>query len=186
MYLTSGHIFSGASGDTQGAVAAGYRPVWAVENNPFAASVYRKRFPNTQLIEQDVATISDEFIRNLPTPDIILLTAPCVDFSLAGKRAGINGTRGSLFFEGLRWIRIQRPPALLFENVRGILSADKGTAFPQVIQAFTSLGYRCTWQLRNGNRHVPQNRERVFIVGYHGGGQGDSTEDRQEILAGNI
>ncbi|WP_442944465.1 DNA cytosine methyltransferase [Nostoc sp.] len=183
MYLTSGHIFSGASGDTEGAIAAGYKPIWAIENDPHACSVYRKRFPNAQLVEQDIRAITDDFILALPIPDITILTCPCPDFSVAGKRDGLAGVRGQLFFEGLRFIKLQRPPALLFENVRGILSADDGTAFPKILESFTSLGYRCTWQLRNGNRHVPQNRERIFIVGYHGGCESDATETRVEIFS---
>ncbi|WP_442948272.1 DNA cytosine methyltransferase [Nostoc sp.] len=186
MELTSGHIFSGSGGDTEGAVAAGYNPIWAIESDRYAAAVYRKRFPSTRLIEQDIRTITDEFILGLPIPDVTIWGSPCPDFSLAGKRNGLAGVRGQLFFEGLRFLRLQHPSAFIFENVDGLLSADKGTAFPQVIQAFTSLGYRCTWQLRNGNRHVPQNRERIFIVGYHGGGQSYTAQADEENLAGSV
>ncbi|QLE47814.1 DNA cytosine methyltransferase [Nostoc sp. C057] len=181
--LTTGHIYCGGGGDTEGAIAAGYRPIWAVDNDSSAASVYRKRFPGVLLIEQDIRSIADEFIAGLPIPDICLLTTPCPDFSLAGKRTGLTGVRGQLFFEGLRFIRLQRPSAFVFENVDGLLSADKATAFPQVIEAFTGLGYRCTWQLRNGNRHVPQNRERVFIVGYHGRCESDAAQATEEIFS---
>ncbi|WP_109009248.1 DNA cytosine methyltransferase [Nostoc commune] len=184
--LTTGHIYCGGGGDTEGAIAAGYQSLWAVDNDPSAASVYRKRFPKILLIEQDIRSIADDFILGLPIPDVTIWGSPCPDFSLAGKRTGLAGVRGQLFFEGLRFLRLQRPSAFVFENVDGLLSADKATAFPQVIEAFTSLGYRCTWQLRNGNRHVPQNRERVFVVGYHGGGQGDTAKGREEIVAGNI
>ncbi|WP_414755532.1 DNA cytosine methyltransferase [Anabaena sp. CCY 9910] len=181
--LTSGHLFAGASGDTEGAVAAGYKPLWAVENDPYAAAVYRKRFPTTRLIEQDIRTLTDEFILSLPIPDITIITSPCPDFSLAGKRDGLAGVRGQLFFEGLRFIRLQRPSAFLFEQVNGILSADGGTALPQILQAFTGLGYRCTWQLRNGKRHVPQNRERLFIVGYYGGSESNTAQAREEVFS---
>ncbi|MFN6572362.1 DNA cytosine methyltransferase [Dendronalium sp. ChiSLP03b] len=184
--LTSGHIFCGGGGDTEGAIAAGYKPIWAVENDPYAAAVYRKRFPGARLIEQDIRTITGDFILGLPTPDITIFGSPCPDFSLAGERNGLAGVRGQLFFEGLRFLRLQRSSAFVFENVDGLLSADKATAFPQVIQAFTSLGYRCTWQLRNGNRHAPQNRERIFVVGYYGGGQGDTAQANKEIFAGNF
>ncbi|MBD2437379.1 DNA (cytosine-5-)-methyltransferase [Nostoc sp. FACHB-110] len=184
--LTSGHIFCGGGGDTEGSIAAGYRPIWGIEEDPYAAAVYRKRFPTTRLIEQDIRTITDEFILSLPVPDITIFGSPCPDFSVAGKRDGLAGIRGQLFFEGLRCIRLQRPPAFLFENVDGLLSADKGSAFPQVIQAFTSLGYCCTWQLRNGNRHVPQNRERIFIVGYHGRCESNTAQTREEVVSRNI
>ncbi|MBN3875259.1 DNA cytosine methyltransferase [Nostoc sp. JL23] len=181
--LTSAHAFSGGGGDTEGAIAAGYCPIWAIESDSHACAVYRKRFPHVRLIESDITDLSDEFIAGLPVPDAYIFGSPCPDFSLAGKRAGLAGDRGQLFFEGLRQIRLLKPRVCVWENVRGILSADKATAFPQVIEAFTSLGYRCTWQLRNGSRHVPQNRERVFIVGYHCPGESDTTETREEIFS---
>ena len=167
MKLTTGHLFAGAGGDSQGSRDAGYSPLWAVEHDFYAAAVYRYRFPQTQLIVADITTLSDEFIQSLPTPAIIIGGSPCSDFSLAGSRAGIEGSRGQLFFEFIRFLSIKQPPLFLFENVKGILSSNKGLDFEEVIKAFAEVGYVGTWQLRNGNRHVPQNRERVFCVGVH-------------------
>ncbi|WP_442944670.1 DNA cytosine methyltransferase [Nostoc sp.] len=180
--LTSGHLFSGSGGDTEGAVAAGYRPVWAIENNPYAAAVYRKRFPNTQIIEQDITRLSDEFIRSLYSVDIVIGGSPCPDFSLAGKRAGIEGTRGQLFFEFVKFLKILQPPAFLWEQVSAVLSSGKGQDFIKILDAFAEVGYVGNWQVRNGNRHVPQNRERLFCVGIHRRYQGDTTQTREEIF----
>ncbi|WP_414690175.1 DNA cytosine methyltransferase, partial [Nostoc sp.] len=176
MYLTSGHIFSGASGDTEGAEAAGYKPIWAVENDPYAAAVYRKRFPSTRLIEQDITTLDDEFISCLCGVDIVIGGSPCPDFSLAGKRAGIEGTRGQLFFEYVRFLKILQPPAFCWEQVSAVLSSGNGLDYIKILDAFTEVGYVGTWQVRNGDRHEPQNRERLFCVGLHRRYSGDNSK----------
>lgn len=165
--LTSGHLFAGGGGDTEAAITAGYKPIWAVEYDKYAAAVYRHRFPETKLIQSDIGALSNEFIQSLPTPSIIIGGSPCPDFSLAGSRSGIEGNRGQLFFEFIRFLRIKQSPLFLFENVKGLLSSNEGEDFKAVIKSFAEVGYMGSWQLRNGNRHVPQNRERVFIVGVH-------------------
>ncbi len=178
--LTSAHLFAGGGGDTEGAIAAGYTPLWAIESDKHAAAVYRKRFPNTQLIEADIKTLSIEFIRQLPVPNILIWGSPCPDFSIAGKRAGIMGDRGQLFFEGIRFLGIVQPKLFLFENVQGLLSSNGGEDAKEVIRQFTKVGYVGSWQCRNGNRHVPQNRARVFFVGVHGECAGDISNPRQK------
>ncbi|NEQ64758.1 MAG: DNA cytosine methyltransferase [Symploca sp. SIO2D2] len=165
--VTSAHLFCGGGGDTQGALVAEYKPIWAIENNKYAAAVYRKRFPDVQLIESDIRQLSDEFIRHLSVPDVLIGGSPCPDFSIAGNRSGLEGSRGQLFFEFLRFLRLLQPKTFLFENVNGILSHDNGKTFQKIIEAFGQLGYMGSWQLRNGNRHVPQNRPRIFVVGIH-------------------
>ena len=165
MQLTSGHLFAGGGGDTEGAIAAGYKPIWAIEYDKYAAAVYRRRFPDVSLIESDITQLSDDTIRSFTIPDIIIGGSPCPDFSVAGNRSGLSGDRGKLFFEFVRFLRILQPQAFLFENVEGLLSHDNGETFARVIAAFAEVGYVGSWQLRNGSRHVPQNRRRVFCVG---------------------
>ncbi len=164
--LTSAHLFCGGGGDTDGAVRAGFRRLWGVESDRYAAAVFRQRFPETMLVEADVKTLSDEFVRSLPISDLFIFGSPCPDFSTAGHRTGIDGVRGSLFFEGLRFLRLKKFKAFIFENVQGIFSSGNGEDFRKVISALGELGYVGTWQLRNGRRWVPQNRSRVFVVGY--------------------
>jgi DNA (cytosine-5)-methyltransferase 1 len=181
--LTTAHLFSGGGGDTEGAIAANYNPLWAIEYDKTASAIYRKRFPIVQLIESDVTSLSDEFICSLPVPDVLVWGSPCPDFSMAGTRAGFDGTRGSLFFEGVRFLRLQKPKSFVFENVDGLLSHDKGQTFQKVISAFGQLGYMGTWQVRNGNRHVPQSRVRVFCMGLYRGHSSHATQATQEDFA---
>ena len=177
---TSAALFAGGGGDTEGAIAANYTPLWAIESDPKAAAIYRKRFRQVQLIEADVTSLSTEFICSLPVPDVLIWGSPCPDFSMAGTRAGFDGTRGRLFFEGVRFLRLQKPKSFVFENVDGLLSHDNGQTFQKVISAFGQLGYVGTWQVRNGNRHVPQSRVRVFCVGYYRECISDTAEILQE------
>lgn len=159
---TAGFLFAGGGGCTQGAINAGFNASWAVEYDKYAAAVYRARFPNTALYEADIRELDTGLFFS---PDLIIWGSPCPDFSTAGKRAGIEGDRGSLFWEGLRFLRNLKPKAFIFENVAGLLSVDNGQTFPLIIDEFRKLGYCGTWQLRNANRHVPQNRQRIFCVG---------------------
>lgn len=165
--LTTGHIFAGGGGDTQGAIAAGYQPIWAIEYDKYAAAVYRHNHPQCRLIQEDVQKLPDSFILGLPTPSIVIGGSPCPDFSMAGSRAGIKGNRGQLFFEFIRFLRLLEPPLFIFENVKGILSSGNGEDFKQILQAFTSVGYVGAWQVRNSKQYVPQSRERIFCVGIH-------------------
>ena len=92
---------------------------------------------------------------------------PCQAFSIAGKRAGFEDTRGTLFFEIARCLEEKRPRLCVLENVKGLLSHDKGATFIKIIATLSELGYDCQWQVLNSkNFGVPQNRERVFIIGH--------------------
>lgn len=136
------------------------------EIDKYASQIYQKHFPNHKaygsITEIDTATL----------PDFDLLTGgfPCQSFSIAGKRGGFEDTRGTLFFELARILRAKRPKNFIFENVKGLLSHDKGNTFKIIIGTLTELGYCVEWQVLNSkNFGVPQNRERVFIVGHLGG-----------------
>ena len=92
---------------------------------------------------------------------------PCQSFSIAGKRKGFNDIRGTLFFEIARAAQEKQPRLLLLENVKGLLSHDKGKTFGVILNTLDELGYDLQWQVLNSkNFGVPQNRERVFIVGH--------------------
>ena len=111
-------------------------------------------------------------IRTVPTseiPDHDLLVGgfPCQAFSIAGKRRGFDDTRGTLFFEIARILKDKNPKYFILENVKGLLSHDNGFTFKTIISTLTELGYDLQWQVLNSkNFGVPQNRERVFIVGH--------------------
>jgi DNA (cytosine-5)-methyltransferase 1 len=95
---------------------------------------------------------------------------PCQAFSIAGKRAGFNDTRGTLFFDIARILKEKRPRHLVLENVKGLLSHEQGKTFQTILGVLADLGYFVEWQVLNSKDFgVPQNRERVFIVGHFGG-----------------
>ena len=92
---------------------------------------------------------------------------PCQSFSIAGSKKGFNDTRGSLFFEIARILKNKKPRHFILENVKGILSNDKGRTFQTILKVLSNLGYIIEWQVLNSkNFGVPQNRERVYFVGH--------------------
>ncbi len=142
----------------------GFTCVYANEWDKYVCQIYRKNFGEGELYEGDIREVSAESI-----PDYDLLTAgfPCQSFSIAGKRKGFGDTRGTLFFEICRIVEKKKPYLLLLENVKGILSHDGGDTFRVILNSLSELGYDCEWEVLNSkNFGVPQNRERVFIVGH--------------------
>ncbi len=108
--------------------------------------------------------------RELPDFDLLVGGFPCQAFSVAGKRKGFDDTRGTLFFDIARILSEKKPRHLVLENVKGLLSHDSGKTFQTIIGVLTDLGYFVEWQVLNSKDFgVPQNRERVFIVGHLGG-----------------
>ena len=128
-----------------------------------------KRF-NGCIDTRDITTVNAS---EIPDHDLLCAGFPCQSFSIAGKRKGFEDTRGTMFFEIARILSEKRPRYLLLENVKGLLSHDKGKTFQTIIGVLSDLGYRVEWQVLNSKHFgVPQNRERVFIVGHLGGGSG--------------
>jgi len=133
------------------------------EIDKYAIDIYQKHFPNHKNYG-DITKIKAE---DLPEFDLIVGGFPCQSFSIAGKRRGFNDTRGTLFFDIARIIKAKQPSLLLLENVKGLLSHDKGDTFRVIVTTLDELGYDLQWQVLNSkNFGVPQNRERVFIVGH--------------------
>ena len=99
--------------------------------------------------------------------DVICGGFPCQAFSIAGNRRGFKDTRGTLFFEVARFASILRPKYLFLENVKGLLNHDRGATFETILRTLDELGYDVEWQVLNSKDFgVPQNRERVFIIGH--------------------
>ncbi len=133
------------------------------EIDKYAIDIYQKHFPEHKNYG-DITKIKAE---DLPEFDLIVGGFPCQSFSIAGKRGGFNDTRGTMFFEIARILRAKQPRLLLLENVKGLLSHDEGRTFATIIATLDELGYDLQWQVLNSkNFGVPQNRERVFIVGH--------------------
>ena len=157
-------LFSGIGGFHLGFERAGYEVTsYFSEVDKHAIAVYKHQFPNSTY----VGSVTDVRGGDLPNIDLITFGSPCQDFSLAGKRKGMEGERSSLILEAIRLIRECRPSVFVWENVKGTFSSNDGADFWAIIQAFTDIGgYRLEWQLLNTSWFLPQNRERIYLVGY--------------------
>jgi DNA (cytosine-5)-methyltransferase 1 len=98
--------------------------------------------------------------------DLITFGFPCQDLSVAGKRGGLEASRSGLFFEAMRIIRVAKPSYFVFENVKGLFSSNGGRDFITVLREVADAGYDGQWQLINTRWFLPQNRERIYFVGY--------------------
>ena len=160
-------LFAGIGGFRLGMESAGHKCVGFCEIDKFARASY-KAIHNTEgeVEMHDITTVSDEFIRGIGSIDVICGGFPCQAFSIAGKRKGFEDTRGTLFFEIARFASILRPRYLFLENVKGLLNHERGATFETILRALDELGYDVEWQVLNSKDYVPQNRERVFIIGH--------------------
>ena len=143
------------------------------EIDRYASSIYRRHYPGVREFGDITAIRSGD----VGETDFIVGGFPCQAFSIAGKRLGFEDIRGTLFFEIARLARDLRPRYLLLENVKGLLSHQDGETFQSILGVLADLGYDVQWGVLNSKFFgVPQNRERVFFVGYLGG------EGRREVF----
>ena len=161
-------LFAGIGGFRLGMESAGHECIGFCEIDKFARESYKAIHDTKGEIElHDITQVSDEFIRGIGSVDIICGGFPCQAFSIAGNRRGFEDTRGTLFFEIARFASILRPKYLFLENVKGLLNHQKGDTFETMLRILDELGYNVEWQVLNSkNFGVPQNRERVFIIGH--------------------
>ena len=156
--------FSGVGGFELGiekacpeAVCVGYSEI-----DKYADAIYKYHFKEVKNYG-DITKINGH---ELPDFDLLVGGFPCQAFSIAGKRRGFEDTRGTLFFDLARILQAKRPRLFIFENVKGLLGHDGGNTVKVIISTITELGYDVQWQVVNSkNFGVPQNRERVIIVG---------------------
>lgn len=167
-------LFAGIGGFRLGMESAGHECVAFCEIDKFARASYKAIHNTEGEIElHDITTVTDEEIRNIGHVDAICGGFPCQAFSIAGHRRGFEDTRGTLFFEIARFAAILKPKYLFLENVKGLLNHDKGYTFETILSALDELGYDVEWQVLNSKDFgVPQNRERVFIIGHLRGQRG--------------
>ena len=163
-------LFSGIGGFHLGFERAGFKiNSYFSEIDKYAIQVYKDKFKDSNY----VGSVTDVRGGDLPDIDLITFGSPCQDFSLAGKRKGLGGERSSLISEAIRLIREKRPRVFVWENVKGTFSSNNRQDFAAILQAFTNIGgYRLEWQLLNTKWFLPQNRERIYLVGYLGDGSG--------------
>ncbi|VKW44984.1 DNA methylase [Streptococcus pneumoniae] len=167
-------LFAGIGGFRLGMESAGHKCIGFCEIDKFARESYKAIHDTKGEIElHDITAVSDESIRGIGSVDIICGGFPCQAFSIAGNRRGFEDTRGTLFFEIARFASILKPRYLFLENVKGLLNHDRGNTFEVILSGLDELGYDVEWQVLNSkNFGVPQNRERVFIIGHLRGGSG--------------
>lgn len=159
-------FFAGIGGFRLGMEMAGHECVGHCEIDKFANKSYTAmhRPSEEEWYADDIRRVQPG---DLPQAEVYCFGFPCQTFSIAGKRRGFEDTRGTLFFEIMRLAKERKPDILFAENVKGLLSHDSGRTFGTIIRTMDELGYDVEWQLFNSaNFGVPQNRERVFIIGH--------------------
>lgn len=187
-------FFSGIGGFTKGLEGAGHKCVGHCELDKYAEASYRSMHTITDEQRKYLKTLdkkkrqkeilkneylNGEWYRNdirttkaceLPRADCYTFGAPCQDFSIAGKRAGLDGTRSSLIREVFRLLeerkKEDRPEWIIYENVKGMLSSNRGRDYLEILNSLDELGYDVEWQNINSKWFVPQNRERIYTIGH--------------------
>ena len=141
--------------------------VYAVDNDKYCTKIYNDNFTH-KCVVKDVRDIK---IEEMPQFDMLIGGFPCQSFSISAQnppRLGYKDERGKLFFEMVKILKERQPRFFIAENVKGILSANKGKAFPMIMKEFRDAGYTVVHQLLNASEYgVPQKRERVIIIGFH-------------------
>lgn len=158
-------LFAGIGGFAKGLEDAGFK----IKNHYFSEidkhsiANYKYNFPHAKHIGS-VTYISGRDFKGI---DIITFGSPCQDFSIAGNGEGLGGKRSVLILEAIRLVAEIRPPVFIWENVKGTFSSNSGADFWAIIQAFANIGgYRLEWQLLNTKWVLPQNRERIYLIGH--------------------
>ena len=161
-------FFSGVGGIELGFEQTNeFRVVYANEFDKYARQTYRLNYPNTHLDNRDIHAVQPEEIP-AERVDVIMGGFPCQAFSIAGYRKGFDDDRGDLFFELLRMIEGRKPRAIFIENVKNMVGHDHGNTFKVIREALTENNYFIKWKVLNGKDYgnIPQNRERIYIVGF--------------------
>jgi len=163
-----GTLFSGIGSPEQGAkrVYDDLDLVFACEWDKYARESFKANYKiEDKNFHKDIADMNGKQYEG--KVDIVIGGSPCQDFSLAGLRKGIDGNKGVLIYEYIRIIQEVSPPIFIYENVKGMLSDKGGRTIKEFVQAFREMGYHCHYEVLNTKDYgVPQNRERIFLVGF--------------------
>lgn len=166
-------LFAGIGGLRRGFDAIGGECVFTCEMNKFSQETYRANFGAEHEIAGDITLVD---AADVPPHDLLLAGFPCQPFSLAGvsKKNSLgrahgfaDETQGTLFFDVVRILRYHKPRAFLLENVKNLLSHDKGNTMRVILHALDELGYEVDFRVIDARSWVPQHRERIFIAGFH-------------------
>jgi DNA (cytosine-5)-methyltransferase 1 len=159
-----GSLYAGVGGICQGFINAGMQLEWANEFDKFACITYRNNFKHT-LYEGDIFELDP---KKLAPIDVLAGGFPCQPFSIAGYRKGFEDKRGNHFFRIIEFTEVLKPKALLLENVKNLMTHDKGNTFKVIIETLESLNYSVYTRVLNSKNtgNIPQNRERIYIVAF--------------------
>jgi len=160
--VTYGSVCSGIEAATVAWHPLGWRPTWFAEIDPFCCAALVHHYP-------DVKNYGDFTKIGADAVDVLVGGTPCQDFSVAGRRAGMDAPRGNLTLEFLALAGRMRPRWLVWENVPGVMSLDGGRTFGTILGILGQLGYGFAYRILDAQFFgVPQRRRRVFVVGYLG------------------
>lgn len=168
---TSIELFAGAGGLALGLEQAGFSHLGLVEFDESAANTLRFNRPQWKVFCEDIAITSQrdlekEFCVKKGELDLLSGGAPCQSFSYAGKRLGLQDVRGTMFYHYATFLQKLQPKMFLFENVRGLLTHDKGKTYKTILDIFQQQGYKTVFRLLNAwDYGVPQKRERLITIG---------------------
>ena len=165
-------LFAGIGGLRMSFESIGGQCIFTSEWDLACRKTYQANFPCDHPVEGDITAIAEE---SIPTHDVLVAGFPCQPFSIAGvskknalgKKHGFScNTQGTLFFDTARIIAHHRPAAFLLENVKNLVSHDRGNTFRVIKKILREdIGYHIDWKVINAKGYVPQNRERIFIIG---------------------
>ena len=156
-------LFSGVGGFDLALNRQGHKCIGYSEIDKYAIQVYKNRFGEEVKNYGDAKQINTD---ELPDFDFLCGGVPCQAWSIAGKRKGFEDIRGTMWFEAFRILKAKKPKYFLFENVKGLLSHNKGKSFERLCEMMCELGYVIDFTVLNSKYFgVAQNRERVFILG---------------------
>ena len=210
--LTLGSLFDGSGGFPLGGLLAGIKPLWASEIEPFPIRVTTKRLPSVKHLG-DISTVDGSKIEPV---DIITFGSPCTDMSVAGKRAGLDGRQSCLFYQAIRIVKEMRcatdgkyPRFIVWENVPGAFSSNKGEDFKAVLEAVCSVkgegvsvpeppkgkwanagnivgdGFSLAWRVLDAQFWgIPQRRKRIYLVADFAGGSAGKVLFESEGVSG--
>ncbi|HAE91468.1 MAG TPA: DNA (cytosine-5-)-methyltransferase [Tissierella sp.] len=162
--VTAIEVFTGAGGLALGLEQAGIHTVQFVEIDKFCCETLKQNRPEWNVINEDIAKV--DFTMFKGKVDIVTGGSPCQAFSYSGKKLGFEDTRGTLFYEFARTVKEVEPLIFMFENVRGLISHDKGRTLETILSVLKELGYNVKYEVLNANDYgVAQKRERIIIIG---------------------
>lgn len=158
-------VFAGAGGLSLGAVNAGIMVSTAIEYENNAAKTYKKNHPQTRIIIDDIRNIDPNYLE-IDSPFIIFGGPPCQGFSVSNRQKSRNNySNNNLFLDFLRFVEALNPEWVLFENVEGFVSFNKGGTLKTVCRGLNDLGYSLSWKVLNASEYgVPQDRNRFILV----------------------